>query len=380
MPGQTGVYQVKSREPHASDWSNTGTLAFPVTPLVEEPPVTEAPKEEPPKTEPPKEEPPKTEPPKEEPRLGEDAGRVPYLIDAASYFDTFASNTSWIKAHVNLIKGYPPYSDQYVATGVRVIGYHDPATEGFSPLTATSIASYVSRVKRDMGVGYKGVFIDDANWNLGYRDGGQSKSAVEPEQHELANLTEAIRTAEPGAIIEMNSQPGDLWPLMKAGDPEVARALTKVNDVTLEFGFGATGHLASSATAYREAFEYIDALRAKGVHVCATGDYLHKELSTFEFNQASILLANDGKDTVNGVNQTPLSMWPGFDANLGAATSPRERSSSGVWHRTFTGGAVYTVEPGAATQTITLPAAMHTVTGQTVTQITLAASRGVVLT
>jgi hypothetical protein len=98
-----------------------------------------------------------------------------------------------------------------------------------------------------------------------------------------------------------------------------------------------------------------------------------------EYNLATYLLINDGRDFVNGVNQFPTNQWPGFDVNLGGATTQRERSPSGVWTRRFTGGVVYTVEPGAATQTIKLGKPMHSAEWGTVESVTLAAKQGAVL-
>src|ERR1700692_219733 len=63
-----------------------------------------------------------------------DAGHAKYRIDAATYFDEYAGDGEWIKAHVDVIKAYPTFGDIYVQYGKPVIGYHDPATEGFAPL------------------------------------------------------------------------------------------------------------------------------------------------------------------------------------------------------------------------------------------------------
>jgi hypothetical protein len=56
-----------------------------------------------------------------------------------------------------------------------------------------------------------------------------------------------------------------------------------------------------------------------------------------------------------------------------------ERSSAGVWTRSFSHGVVFALEPGAATQTIVLPAPMKTVSGETVSSVTLTVAHGVVL-
>ncbi|HWX74068.1 MAG TPA: hypothetical protein VNZ05_02115, partial [Solirubrobacteraceae bacterium] len=178
----------------------------------------------------------------------ESAGHALFRLDAARAFDRYAHRAAWIQAHVDVIKAYPPFGDVYVQYGKPVLGYHDPATEGFAPLDQAHIEAFVAKVKRDMGVGYAGVFVDDANWTFSPSPG--------PEAN-LANLLEAIRHAEPGAVIEINSQYHDVWPRMKAGDPNVARALAQVNLVTKEFGVEPTAGI-STGQEYAEFMTYAD--------------------------------------------------------------------------------------------------------------------------
>jgi hypothetical protein len=297
------------------------------------------------------------------------AGHARYRLDANKRFNRFAHNGAWIQAHVDVIKAYPTFGDVYVQYGKPVIGYHDPATEGFAPLNQPQIEAYVAKVKRDMGVGYAGVFVDDANWSYNPSPG--------PEAN-LANLLEAIRKAEPGALIEINSQFKDIWPKIQAGDANVARALKQVNIVTKEFGVGPRAGI-DSGQEYAELMTYIDTLHAKGIHVVMTGDEVSRTVATMEYNLATCLLVNDGGDFVNQSRQKPRRFWRGFAVDLGGATTARERSSSGVWSRHFSGGVVYTVEPGAPTQTIPLGKRMHSTEWGYVESVTLAAGQGAVL-
>ena len=304
----------------------------------------------------------------------EATGRPKYRLDAASYFDRFgiARYAAWVKARISVIKGYPPFSDKYVGLfGLPLIGYHDPATEGQAPLGRTEIEAYVAKVRRDMNLGYAGVFVDDANWSAGFPPSPGPRAA-------LANLLVAIRAAEPTALIEMNSQYHDIWPLMKAHNQAVERALKQVNILTKEFGVGPTAGI-DTAQDYGELFQFIDALHAKGIHVTMTGDRYGNPVSTMEYNLATSLLATDGGDFVNGYNQTPGHWWPGFNVNLGQAITKRERLPSGVWKRAFSGGVVYTVEPGASSQTIKLGKSMHSAQWGTVQSVTLAPGQGAVL-
>lgn len=392
MPGSTVSYRVKTAlSPTA--WSNRVAITYPRVkkekphpPEPTGPPPPESPSPPPPEsptpspTEAPAPPPAETPapPPSPGPRTSEaGAGTIKYRLDAATYFDSFTTEAyaPWVKSHVSVIKGYPPFSDKFVAMyGLPVVGYHDPATEGQAPLGPTGIEAYVTKVKRDMSHGYAGVHIDDANWSPGFTPSPGPNAA-------LANLIEAIRAAEPSAVIEINSQYHDIWPQMKAHNPDVERALRDVNVVTKEFGVGPTAGI-NTGRDYGEFMQYVKTLHEKGIHTVLTGDYGPggNTPTVMEYNLATYFLVNDGGDFVNGLNQTPTNWWPGFDVKLGEPQTSAERSASGVWTRTFSGGRVYTVEPGAATQTIKLGKPMHSPNLGTVESVTLSASHGVVLT
>jgi hypothetical protein len=298
-----------------------------------------------------------------------DAGHPMFRLDANTRFDRYSNDAAFIEGRVDVVKAYPPFGDVYVQYGKPVIGYHDPATEGYAPLETSQIERFVAAVKRDMGKGYAGVFVDDANWSFSPWPG--------PEAN-LANLLEAIRRAEPNALIEMNSQYHDIWPKMKAGDSNVARALAQVNLVTKEFGVGPDAMI-NGGQDYKEFLEYADALREKGIHLVMAGDDSARSVRVEEYNEATCLLINDGGDYVNASRPKPRHLWKGFAVDLGSALGPRERSSSGLWTRRFSGGVVYTVEPGAPTQTIKLGKRMHSAEWHNVESVTLSAQEGAVL-
>ena len=310
---------------------------------------------------------------------GPGAGKLKYRLDASSYFDEYSKEEAWIKAHIAAILAYPTFGDVYTKYGRPVFGAHDAATEGrLSPLTKAHIKSYVAKDERDYGVGYAGPYMDDINWSVGYRDGSQSKT-LEPEKHEEANLIEAVRSALPKATIEINSQYHDIWPLMKAKDADVERALTKVNLISKEFGVGPSAGISTAADYKEFVDEYVPALHAKDIHVTLEGDYNNNNVPTMEYNLATYFLLNDGHDYVSAVNQTPVNWWEGLTVNLGSASSGNERSSAGVWKRSFSGGVVYTVEPEASTQTIPLGKKMKSAEWGEVESVTLKARQGAVL-
>lgn len=311
---------------------------------------------------------------------GKDEGKSRYKLDAASFFDPYGNSTwaPWVQANITLMEGYPPYSDKYVNLfGLPLIGYHDPAypPSSVTGLSASQIQTYVGWVSTDMHNGYAGVFVDDSNWTF-------SPNPGPPAQ--LAALMVALRSAYPNILIEMNSQYHDIWPIMQNPSnpdyPYVEQALSKINIVCKEFGVGPTAGIGSPSD-YASFMQYVDTLHSKGIHIDMTSDYHNYNAPTLEYNLATYFLVNDGGDFVGGADPRSTSPWsPRFNVNLGNATASRQRSSSGVWTRTFTGGAVYTVEPGATTQTITLPAPMKDInTGNTVSSVTLGPASGVVL-
>jgi hypothetical protein len=356
MPGMKVYYRVRAAF-NESAWSNRVSIRYP---RGEEGPHTE---------------PPHTKPPRpEEPPHGVGLGAARYRLDAAGYFDAFATAgyVPWMRSHITLIKAYPPFGDIFVSLfGMPVIGYHDPATEGQAPLGASGIGTFVGEVQRDMNNGYRGVYIDDANFSPGF-----SPSPGPPAN--LANLIEAIRAAEPGAVIELNTHFHDIWPRVQAGDPDVARALRFVSMICVEFGVGPTSGI-NSPHEYVEFLRYADTMHAKGIHLTLTGDKNARNVPTMEYNLATYMLLNDGGDYVTGTALTPLTWWNGFDVSLGPALGPRQREASGLWTRRFAGGVVYTLEPGAPTQTVNLGKTMHSAEWGAVQSLTLAGGQGAVL-
>jgi len=358
VPGETVVYRVKAAY-NESRWSNPVSITY------QGEPVEEGEEEEPPV--------------EEEPSNGEAAGDVKYRLDARTYFNRFATpdRVPWLQKHASLVKAYAPFGDVYVGFGLPTISYHDPSTEGFAPLTPTSIASYVTKVTRDARVGYAGAFIDDVNLTLGFRDGTQSRER-EPEKHRLALLVEAVRDAQPKGILEVNTQYYDIWPLLKAHDPDAERILQQVDIMTKEFGVGPTSGIDTRAE-YAEFFNYVEYLHARGIALMLCTDPNAGGVPGWEYNIATYFLFNNGDDYINGVEQTPSNWWSGYDVNLGDALGPRERSASGLWTRRFTRGVAYTVEPGGATQTIRLGKVMHSAEWGDVESVTLKERQGAVL-
>ena len=305
------------------------------------------------------------------------AASVNLELDARTEFDPFAGYSTWISAHVDLLRGYPPFSDVYIPYGVPVIAYHDYYTEytqaGKPLCIKANRESFIAKVTRDRQHGYAGTFLDDANFAGGNIPGSQEC---------LAQLIEEERTAiGPSGILQLNAQYHDIWPLMKAGNPYVGRALAVTNLMHKEFGVGPTSGI-STAGDYGEMLQYTDALLAKGIHTVMATDWHAPAPESWEYNLATYFLLNgiQGDYFVGDApNELPPTLWPGYAITLGEPTGVRERLSGGIWRRRFAGGVVYVAEPGASTQTIPLGKAMHSVHWGDVSSVTLKSGQGAVL-
>jgi len=347
-------------------------------------------------------------------------GTVKYRVDAASEWDSIIEKATeeqtkkeeawkkWIQENLATIKAYPPFGNKYVElkTGLPVEAYRDWPNEGsprYAPLTEEKRNKFLSeKVESDVKAGYSGEFLDDVNWSLGFRDWEQSKTEIEPEQEEEADLVAGVREKiGQKARFEMNSQFKDIYPLMKEGNANVAEALENVDIVTKEFGVGYLSGL-EKASQFKEFTEYVEKLHAKGIQIAMTGAgecAITRE--EFEYQLATYFLVNANAtnqhaerpkaegDYINGTKQVPTKpeksastiepeagkWWKGWEVNLGAPTTapPKEANANGVWTREFTKGIVYVLQPEAAEQTIKLPAGKtwKNIKGETITEVTL---------
>jgi hypothetical protein len=321
---------------------------------------------------------------------GDEAGQQKQALVASSYFDKYGPGSEgewipWIEEHLSLITAFPPVGDWYVAnTHVPAIGYHDVYAEftdkGLVALTASIRAEYAATVERDAGVGYTGTFMDNVNFAGANKPSPEVQSEVSYRE-ELANLIEDVRNAlGPSAVLDVNTQYHDTWPLIREHEPDIERALGHVNLVTIEFGVGPNSGI-ETAGDYKEFTEYVDSLHERGIHVFM-GDNNGDTVSDAEYNLATYFLDNDGGDYISASEGSPENWWPGNDIDLGSSLSARERSSTGLWKRQFTGGVVYTLEPGApSSETVKARPGIRwlNTANETVTEVTLTPGTGAVL-
>lgn len=256
---------------------------------------------------------------------------------------------------------------------------------------------WISKVKAQLGAGkYKGVFIDDVNfdWRVGDGNGNfvtpwdrntNAPMTITAWRSYFATFLEAVRAGLPGYEICHNSiwyAGGDNG---RDSDPNIQRQIAAADDIFIEFGIndggltGGTGLWSVDAV-----LAYVERVNAKGKHpvIANIGGGSTTDRVALEFAVAGSLLANNGNNYVAdayGANVIdPNNWWPGFDAKLGSATGARY-SWNGLMRRDFSSGMVLMNYPGNPTVTVTLPGSYKRVDGSWVTSVTLGARQAVIL-
>lgn len=357
------------------------------------------------------------------------AGTVHFVRSADSGFDAFTSNGSpeaqaWLRAHMWRMMVWSPYFDQKTSwygqgwmyddayaiyPGSQMASQHpewilkDAAgnnlyipygcSGGSCPQFAGDISNvefrrnWIAEASAHIAHGYRGLFVDDVNLEQRTGNGqgqqvapidrstGQPMSAASWRAY-MAEFMAEIRAALPNAEIVHNA----LWfANSDAGtnDPSIRREIESANYVLLERGVNDSGLTGGNGQWSLNAFlSYIDEVHALGRGIVMDGSA--GDANGMEYNLASYFLTSTGNDAVSGSGQTPNNWWAGWNVNLGEATGPR-RVWGNVLRRDFTGGMVLVNPPGSASQTVSLPAPMQDINGNTVTSVTLTAASGAVL-
>src|SRR5438128_2758934 len=325
------------------------------------------------------------------------------MIGFTSFFD---SRTAWappawvyqdayaIYAGSSLEKEHPEWILRDASGNKLYIPYGNPPSQFAGDISNPAFRQFwIQRTKGVLARGYRGVFVDDVDmWaNTGNANGekvvpisGVTGTPISNEawREYMATFMRELREATPGYEIVHNKEwDADGGSANRGTTAPVVRSEIAAADVlNIERGVndgGLTG--GTGAWSLANLFTYIDEAHAMGKAV--TLDGTSSVVAGMEYNLAAYFLISTGKDYVSGggSSQTIKSFWAGWSVNLGEATGPRERSSLGLWSRRFTGGVVYLLEPGAATQTIILPSTMHSVTLGSVSSITLSARQAAVL-
>ncbi len=300
-------------------------------------------------------------------------GKAQFRLNAASYYDQYSSNTAFLEAHISRVLGYPSFGYRYIGhTPAGVVCYHDAFTTwGPHSLNPTHRAEYVAWVQEDTAHGC-GQFMDDIEWE----GSGQNEVGTNAE---ILALIEAVRGAlGPSGVLELNTQWVDLWPRLQAHNATVEAAMGFVNQVDKEFGVNKSSGI-NSQKAYAELLEYIDTLKAKGIHI----DLADSEGPGDEYNLATYFLLNDGKDFI-GSHTTPETWWAGWEVDLGeplAEAPERIKLASGAYIRWFASSGFVEVNPpgNAAIKTPNLCCWKSATWGSKLGQVTLKERQGAVM-
>lgn len=234
---------------------------------------------------------------------------------------------------------------------------------------------------------YKGIWIDDVNLDLSrVSDGnGNPVTPVDPSTGQVMSATAwrkyfadfmaQVRAAFPNAEIIHNS----LW-YLDWTDPNIQQEIQSADWINLERGVNDAGLTGGTGTfsLYR-LFAFVDNVHSNGKGIIFDGwPPLSDSDSAREYSAAAYLLVSSGDDMVGDASQTPAYWWSGFTTNLGKALGARY-SWQGLWRRDFAGGTALVNPPGSASVTVALPQSFRRTDGSIVSNLTLGAAQGAVL-
>jgi hypothetical protein len=246
-------------------------------------------------------------------------------------------------------------------------------------------AAWIADAKARLMHGYRGLFIDDVNMEFRVSNGQEQHVApIDPATRQpmtydawrsyMAQFMEQIRAALPHTEIVHNA----IWfadSPTRTSDSYIRREIAAANYINLERGVNDltsnTGQLSLSSF-----LSYVDVVHSLGRGVLLDSNATERQAT--EYSLASYYLISGGNDGVTAGGMTPTHWWTGFDVNLGDANGPRTKWN-GLLRRDFSGGMVLVDEPGASSQTVSLPGAMRNLDGRKVKSVTLAPASGVVL-
>ncbi|MFT4034874.1 MAG: putative glycoside hydrolase [Patulibacter sp.] len=250
-------------------------------------------------------------------------------------------------------------------------------------------AWWTANLVTNLAKGYRGAWVDDVNLELRVGNGsgdtvapyspalGRTMSTVD-WRRAMAEFVEQVRAAVPSDKEILHNS---IWYAAQGegrdSDQYVQRQIAAADYINIERGFNDGGLTGGTGEWSLQALQgFIDRVHAKGKGVII--DAFDASTGGMEYSLANYLLINSGRDGVGEVDMTPDNWWAGWDTDLGGALSDRY-SWQGLVRRDFAGGMALVNEPGAATRTVTLPTAMKTIDGQTITTVTLSAGQGAVL-
>jgi Hypothetical glycosyl hydrolase family 15 len=252
---------------------------------------------------------------------------------------------------------------------------------------------YVRKVREWIGEGYRGIFVDDVNWNLNASDGfGRPAAPIDPRtgremtaadwRRYMARFVERLRAVFPRRELMVNS----VWWRSASGldDPAVRRGVAAATTYEMERGTDDV----FEGQSYDALLAAVDAIHALGTGVNLDG-YPAETRARAEFELATYLLVSNGRDSVHASygscpgagRRSPCEepFWQGWRTDLGPALGPRTVQPDGVHQRAFLGGLVLVNPPGAPRRTVFLGAPYADLDGTRSAARTLHGGEAVVL-
>lgn len=319
----------------------------------------------------------------------------------------FDSRTSWYPNGWVYSDAYAIYTggdaiarDQYIlrdTAGNRLYIPWGCEQDGGCPQHAADItspafrASWIDSLKTTLAKGYRGAWIDDVNLDFRLSDvtGNTNVSAYSPSlgrviteedwRKAMATFMEEVRAAVPADKEILHNS---IWYAGRdsAGTyfPEVDRQIKAADYINVERGVNDGGLTGGTwIWSLRTLHSYMDKVHGHGKGVVI--DAFDGSVTGREYSLANYLLISNGRDGVGEMSQRPDNWWSGWETNLGQPTSARTTWNDLI-RRDFADGMVLVNEPQAPSRTVTLPTPMKNSAGQTVSQVTLGAAQGAVLT
>jgi Hypothetical glycosyl hydrolase family 15 len=252
---------------------------------------------------------------------------------------------------------------------------------------------WIRQAKAEIGTqGYKGLWIDDVNmdWRVSDRYGNNilpidprtgTTMTIDAWRRYVAEFMEEIRVQMPGIEILHNS----IWyagtfdgSRQGVNDQYIQRQIKAADYINREAGFNDGGLTNGDGTfSYNALMNFVDTVHGLGRHVVI--DSFTNGVAAREYGVASYLLVNNGGDGYGNSDASyPSNWWSGYDTNLGHATGKRYLWN-GLWRRDFASGTVLTNPPGSPTRSVDLGVTYLNTSGQTVRNITIGASQGLIL-
>ena len=214
------------------------------------------------------------------------------------------------------------------------------------------------RVRRAMRHRYRGVFLDDVNWQVNVSDGlGQPVQAMGPARWKRA-MVRLVGGVKRAAGRRRELMINTVWWRTESSldDPMVLRGVRQATDFYIERGTGDT----RQGQSYDGMLALIDRLHGLGLGVTLE-NYTAVDRAEAEFELASYLLHSNGRDafgaewascprTTRAYRPCRTPFWRGYRTDLGRALGPRTVRPDGMVERRFRRGLALVNPPGAPTR------------------------------